>query len=280
MTLVFHDKFNGYFRLSDAQTWHELTKGEASKHFSILFNFTGDLIIHKDFKVHSVRPGEACFISPGSYITDIELTEESHALVLDFDQNFYCLDQHDKDLSCTGLLFGAANDIALLTFDDSDISSNLHTINIIQEELERADQNTGDMIRLLLKRLIIKSARVGRTQLFKISAPTIKDTDVVRQFKYLVEQHFREKHKVGHYADLMFKSSKTLSNSFNLLQAKSPLQIIHDRIILEAKRQLIYTDLSVKEISHFLGFEDAAQFSRLFKKITSHSPSEFQKLNS
>lgn len=74
----------------------------------------------------------------------------------------------------------------------------------------------------------------------------------------------------------MFKSPKTLSNNFAKFE-KSPLQIIHDRIILEAKRLLIYTEKTAKEIAYEIGFEDASHLSRMFKKHTSFSPSEFKK---
>ena len=68
------------------------------------------------------------------------------------------------------------------------------------------------------------------------------------------------------------------SNSF-AKYGKSPLQIIHDRIVLETKRQLLYTDRSSKEIAYDIGFDDASHLSRLFKKQTSMSPSEFKKTN-
>ena len=79
------------------------------------------------------------------------------------------------------------------------------------------------------------------------------------------------------YADLMFKSPKTLSNTFKKLRNQSPLHMIQERIILEAKRQLYYTEKPIKEITYELGFSEPAQFSRLFKNTTGLSPSDFQK---
>ena len=55
------------------------------------------------------------------------------------------------------------------------------------------------------------------------------------------------------------------------------MQIIHQRIVLEAKRLLTYTDKTAKEIAYEVGFDDASHLSRLFKKYTSQSPSEFKK---
>ncbi|MDZ7646570.1 MAG: helix-turn-helix domain-containing protein [Cytophagales bacterium] len=84
-------------------------------------------------------------------------------------------------------------------------------------------------------------------------------------------------HKVSDYAALMNKSPKTLSNVFKTLGEKTPLQLIHERIILEAKKLLLYTDKSSKEISFELTFADPVQFSRLFKNETGFTPGDFIK---
>ena len=57
----------------------------------------------------------------------------------------------------------------------------------------------------------------------------------------------------------------------------SPLRIIHERIEAEAKRLLLYSQKSAKEITEILGFEDQATFSRFFKKMTGESVSEYRK---
>ena len=78
--------------------------------------------------------------------------------------------------------------------------------------------------------------------------------DIVREFNYLVESHFKEKHTVADYADLLFKSPKTISNVFKKMGVKSPLQYIQERIHLEARRMLWYTSKDVSEIAYELGF--------------------------
>ncbi len=88
-----------------------------------------------------------------------------------------------------------------------------------------------------------------------------------------------KKKQVQDYADLLFRSPKTLSNLFASCGVPSPLRIIHERIESEAKRLLLYTPKSAKEISELLGFEDLSTFSRFFKKMTGESVSNFRKLN-
>ena len=102
------------------------------------------------------------------------------------------------------------------------------------------------------------------------------EVDIVREFNFLVEQHFKEKHSVSEYADMLNKSPKTLSNLFGKFHTKSPLKMIQDRIMLEARRMLRYTEKPVSEIGYDLGFNDIQSFSRFFKKNEGHSPSEFR----
>jgi AraC-like DNA-binding protein len=78
---------------------------------------------------------------------------------------------------------------------------------------------------------------------------------------------------------MLNKSPKTLSNLFALYNHKSPLLVIQERIVLEAKRLLFYTEKSSKEIAYYLGFEDANNFSKFFKKHTTISPTDFKKAN-
>jgi AraC-like DNA-binding protein len=149
-------------------------------------------------------------------------------------------------------------------------------LQVFIEEFKTRDQIQGEMLEMLLKRLIIKSTRLARQNL---PVPEIRDTqlDVVRRFNVLVDEHFREKHKVSEYAEMLFKSPKTLSNLFKKYSHQTPLEVIHDRIALEAKRLLLYTGQTAEEITFELGFTDAAHFSRFFKRLAGMNPTDFRK---
>jgi AraC-like DNA-binding protein len=147
---------------------------------------------------------------------------------------------------------------------------------VFLDELETKDTIQAEMLRMLMARFIIISTRLLKSKEGLVESPKNTKIDLLREFNMLVEAHFKTAHSVSFYADKLFKSPKTLSNTFAKLNT-SPLQIIHERIILEAKRLLIYTDKTAKEIAFEIGFEDASHLSRLFKKHTSLSPSEFKK---
>ena len=148
--------------------------------------------------------------------------------------------------------------------------------DIFVEELKTADNIQNEMLLVLLKRLIIVVTKLARSEYVpKKDLPDDK-FHVVRKFNLLVEGDFRKEHSVSYYAQRLNKSPKTLSNLFAIYNNKTPLQIIQERIIIEAKRLLQYTDQSIKQITFDLGFEDTAYFSNFFKRHTSLSPLEFR----
>lgn len=197
-------------------------------------------------------------------------------IVYQFNREFYCIKDHDQEVSCAGLLFFGNVHIPIIELN----SKESRKLNILHEvfldELETEDTIQAEMLRMLMARFIIISTRLLKSKEGFVETTKNTKIDLLREFNLLVETHFKTAHSVSFYADKLFKSPKTLSNTFAKLN-KSPLQIIHERIILEAKRLLIYTDKTAKEIAYEVGFEDASHLSRLFKKQTSLSPSEFKK---
>jgi AraC family transcriptional activator of pobA len=94
----------------------------------------------------------------------------------------------------------------------------------------------------------------------------------------LVESHFYKHHDVAFYASKLNKSPKTLSNLFSNIN-RPPLSIIHDRILIHARRQIYYTAFSIKEIAHQLGYKDVQTFSRFFRNREGISPAQYRDKN-
>lgn len=132
-----------------------------------------------------------------------------------------------------------------------------------------------EMLQMMLKRILILCTRIYKNQL-DYQQIEEKQIDLIREFNFLVEQHFRTKHSVEEYALLLYKSPKTLANLFKKTGNKTPSQFIQSRIMLEARRLLRYTDKSISEIAYEIGYEDIQSFSRFFKKQEGESPSDFR----
>ncbi|WP_431211505.1 helix-turn-helix domain-containing protein [Puia sp. P3] len=148
---------------------------------------------------------------------------------------------------------------------------------VFLDEFEDRDHIQGEMMQVLLKRLIIIITRLAKRQYLNEAALTEDKLDLVRQYNLLVEKNYKKEHQVKFYADRLNKSPKTLSNVFALYNHKSPQQVIHERVLQEAKRLLFYTGKSAKEVAADMGFEDATHFSKFFKKKSGTTPSEFRK---
>jgi AraC family transcriptional regulator, transcriptional activator of pobA len=206
----------------------------------------------------------------------IDFTPTEGTVIFQFNRDFYCVIDHDKEVSCSGVLFLGTKGAVILTLSEQETTKLNSLHRIFGEEFENQDNVQGEMLRILLKRMIIILTRLAKQQLYGELTYTETELDVVRTYNRLVELNYRQLHKVADYAAMLNKSPKTLSNLFNLFYSKTPLQVIHERIAMEAKRMLMFTDKSAKEIGYDLGFDEAAKFSRFFKTQTGQYPTTFK----
>jgi len=206
-----------------------------------------------------------------------EFSSAKDIVAWQFNREFYCIIDHDKEVSCSGFLFYGSLDYLFIELDERHRKKLSVLVQMFEDEYtEEGDSIQGEMLRMLLKRLIIMVTRLGKQQYISDELSVV-DSDVVRSYNLLVEQKFREFHQVQDYASMLNKSPKSLSNLFAKYNNDSPLQVIKNRIILEAKRLLKFSDKTSKEIAFELGFEEPASFSRFFKNQVGSSPSAFQK---
>ncbi|WP_299519510.1 AraC family transcriptional regulator [Winogradskyella sp.] len=220
-----------------------------------------------------VEPNSILALTPIQYL---QVTQPSEVVIYQFNREFYCIKDHDHEVSCVGILFFGNSNIPIIHLDETEQQKFELLHEVFIDELQTKDTIQAEMLRMLMARFIIKSTRLLKAKDGLTETAKSSKVDLLRSFNFLVEQHFKTEHSVAFYAEQLFKSPKTLSNNFAKLN-RSPLQIIHERIVLEAKRLLTYTDKTAKEIAYEVGFDDASHLSRLFKKHTSQSPSDFKK---
>ena len=109
------------------------------------------------------------------------------------------------------------------------------------------------------------------------SAPAREPThEAYAWFRDHIEEHFRSWHQVSQYADRLGYSTRTLNRLARQHTGLSAKQLIDERVVLEAKRQLSHADASVSEIAEQLGFDDASNFSSYFRRQTQLTPGTFR----
>lgn len=250
---------------------NRLGKGDFYK---IIWAKHNDIIVGVDGYSVQLKKGHILFCTPYNMIQLEPFLKGVTSLI--FDREFYCIRDHDHEVSCNGFLFLGSSSPVMVELTEKESKSYEILFSFFEEEFENNDHIQGEMLRVLLKRLIIKSVRLLKNTIVD-STLEQPNMDIIRQYNLLVEEHFKEKHKVADYADLLYKSPKTLSNLFARYNNKTPLQVINDRIILEAKKLLLLSKKPSKEIAYSLGFSEASHFSKFFKNQVGTSPLHFKK---
>lgn len=199
----------------------------------------------------------------------------NHLKLLRFNRPFYCIANHDSEVGCKGILYFGSSNVPIINLTAQDATT-LETVwKMLCIEMESRDNLQFEMLQMMLKRILILCTRIYKNQQEHAQIDPSK-MDTIRSFNFLVEQYFREKHTVAEYADLLNKSPKTLSNLFKKIGKQTPLELIQNRRMLEARRLLSYTQDPISSIGYQIGFNDIQSFSRFFKKNEGISPSDFR----
>ncbi|CAM1349790.1 AraC family transcriptional regulator, transcriptional activator of pobA [Tenacibaculum insulae] len=226
-----------------------------------------------DFNRYSFNNNVLFFLSPGQMFS-IDSENIKEAYQLSFVQDFYCIQTHDKEVACNGVLFNNIYETPFVSPSKKEtVKLEQILINLI-EEFELQETAQYDMLQSLLKQFIVYSARIKKE--YDIVIET-EESKLFKDFSLLVALNFKKIHSVTEYAHRLGISPKSLTKSFQKTGVQTPSDYIKFRIITEAKRQLLYSTETIKHIAFDLGFNDPAYFSRYFTKATGYSPKEFKK---
>lgn len=229
-----------------------------------------------DFQSFTLEKDALLFINPNVKI-QLSDTKDNNEILLHFNRDFYCIEIHDHEVACDGILYNNVFEIPFIELTENQAFNIRGIIEEIQSEMQNEDSNTEEMLRTLLKLIILKSTRIWKEK-HKLSEEQ-KQADVyfLRKFSKLVEDNYKTHHTVADYAEMLFMTPKSLSKKISLLSKETPNDIIKKRIILESKRLLAHTAMTVKEIAYHLNYEDDAYFVRFFTKHSGVSPTSFRK---
>ncbi|EJN37320.1 DNA-binding domain-containing protein, AraC-type [Pseudomonas sp. GM84] len=104
-----------------------------------------------------------------------------------------------------------------------------------------------------------------------------RDRQLLGQYLRLVEAHYREHLSVEDFAARLKVPSLQLNQLCRALCGQSALQVVHQRLLLEARRNLVYTRMSIGQLSDSLGFSDPTYFARFFKRLSGQTPNGYRR---
>jgi len=225
--------------------------------YEILFLTQGNGTHTIDANEYVIKQNCVFFLSPGQ-IHSLQLSDDIKGYIFLFTSEFYLLNKLDKNhLLELPFFYSLSNETPpLYLVDNKDI--NLIT-NLFAQACDENNQNleeSDDMIRSLLD---------------------IKGRLMVKRFKQLIEENYHKNLSIKEYASLLAVTPNHLSETVKELTGRTSSKLISDKLILEIKRMLLHTDLTVSEIAYQLNFADQSYFTKYFKTHTGILPNDFRK---
>jgi len=150
----------------------------------------------------------------------------------------------------------------------------------IDQEYRQPAPGRNSLLEALTQALVVELSRLcayaGRTAKRYSPRQSDKGRQHLEHYQALIEAHYREQPSIEQLAEQIGVSSAHLNMLCRQLAGRSALQLLHERLLLEAKRQLTYTNMTIGQVSDSLGFSEPAYFTRFFKRNTTFSPREFR----
>jgi AraC family transcriptional regulator, transcriptional activator of pobA len=244
-------------------------------HFYELFLVTQGEVLHMvDYQQYHLSAHNFFFISQGQlHFWDKTKRDNVKGYRLMFTEEFFLLNQMDNLFLFELIYLDNIYQNPFIPITPK-IDSLVYTyFDLLFQEFQR--KNSYDKaLQSLLFLLLFEVQRLYEKR--SPSEATKHQAFIFKQFIIQLETHFSEKWSASDYADALHVSSRHLNRIVQSVTNQSLTQVIQNRIVLEAKRLLTFTDLTIGQISDKLGFEDAAYFARYFRKVTNFSPTDFK----
>jgi AraC family transcriptional activator of pobA len=217
-----------------------------------------------------IKPDTLYFATP-QQIHVKEKSEPLQGTLIFFTEEFLQLEENHLLLQLPVILNPDNQHELALTPD------HLAYINDILKKMQ-LEFNTGRDWRnsMLLSYLRVLLIYISRLYIEQYENTLSSDNMLLKKFRAHIDRQFTTHHLVADYAQLLSISPGHLNDLVKEQSGKTAIEHIHERIVLEAKRHLLHTEWSMKEIAHHLGFEDAAYFSRFFKRLTGGTPAAYR----
>lgn len=244
-------------------------------YFVLILLRQGKGTLTADFSEHKIKgPAILCFAPYQPFMLKGNTDMIGQAIC--FHPDFFCILKHHDEVSCNGVLFNNAYETPIIEVNKEQMDSFVDIAGKMKTEMEVLDLAHHDLLISFLKIFLITATRikVSIEQAKKDTQPTAENRmpGVLHHLKDAIETNYRKKHSAAQYAEILNMSPKALAKLCKAHFNKTLTDLISERIIIEAKRELYLTSKTVKEIAYELGYSDEYYFSRFFKNYSDVSP--------
>ena len=241
-------------------------------YYEIFFFEKGSGLHMIDFNEFEIESQHIHLISPGQ-IHYMHRAPDTKGWVLKFTSEFFLSNLSDKDMLQQIPFLNNKVTKPLIKPEKDEFESLLQFVQFIKKEDEKKSSGYENMIRNYLNLILVKCHR-----LYDYSSPESKDIEnqLCRRFSALLQENYLLENRVGFYSEKLKINDNRLNQATKKILGRTPSELISDRLLLEAKRWLLHSNKSIKEIAYSLNFRDNAYFNRWFKKLENCSPGEFR----
>jgi len=216
--------------------------------------------------IFGVKPGQMHRFVP---------EENTGGFIISFTEDFLAVGEFGFDITCPSNFSRLFSKKSGIQIKDETLSDIREIVSKMMKEYENAFLFKTEILKRYLKIFLIYLTRQF-DESFELTIQT-RNTEMVQNFKNLLEKNFKEKKMVAEYAGELYVTPNYLNEIIKKITGYSAGYHIRQRVVLEAKRIAMYSDLSMKEIAYELGFLDSCHFSKFFKAVTGRNFSDFKK---
>lgn len=272
-TLVDPQTGNLAFKLFEFDGNNPFDHVQRMNYYSLIWIKEGDGSLKADFSEYSFSESTLLSFSPYQPFM-LNADRKLKGVVIHFHPDFFCILKHHKEVACDGVLFNNIYTPPMVNVDDETQPNLNMIIDQLSIEMQKPALAQYELLISYLKIFLITASRLKTEQQSENQTGNVRSEEpfVLVNLKNYIESHFKTKHSASDYADMLAMTPKALSKLTKTHLNKTLTDLIAERIIIEAKRELYLTHKTVKEIAYELGYNDEFYFSRFFKKNVDVSP--------
>lgn len=276
LTLVNPQNGNLAFKLLTFENGSYFDHIQRNNYYSLIWIKEGTGKVKADFAEYDFDKDSLFAFSP--YQPFMFASNAIKGIAIHFHPDFYCIHKHQTEVACNGILFNNIYQPPFTRIDESSKSIMMMLIEQMRSETKKAALAQYEILVSYLKIFLITSSRLRTEQqpeaLELVS--DLKEPFILQHLKEAIEKDFKKKHSASDYAEALNISAKALAKITKNYFNRTITELISERIIIEAKRELYLTRKTVKEIAYELGYDDEHYFSRFFKNNADVSPQTYR----